>query len=276
MVAGVILFRLYTVLGRRTGHEPQSQDRINPISSAAQFARFAGGAGPASPRRALCSTSSWPTPVSRPDISSKAPDRPMRSSSRPSPAATAPACARFCRMRSMPPLTGRSPSGAARPPPRHWPASPTPRSSAPHWRTRPPRSRWRSAPSSPAARLRPAIMSSAKSPMSGPSPARSAHPIPTGPWWRPAAPCPEAQSRCRCRHCAVAGGAGDLVVHQASRRVCAVAAFSELPGWQSADLRPALAAFARSCAVIAGKPAGEPMQRAMPAPRATGGGLRRA
>jgi predicted lipid-binding transport protein (Tim44 family) len=27
MVAGVILFRLYTVLGRRTGHEPQPQDR---------------------------------------------------------------------------------------------------------------------------------------------------------------------------------------------------------------------------------------------------------
>lgn len=37
MVAGVILFRLYTVLGRRTGHEPQSQDRINPVSSAANL-----------------------------------------------------------------------------------------------------------------------------------------------------------------------------------------------------------------------------------------------
>ncbi|HXL69993.1 MAG TPA: Tim44/TimA family putative adaptor protein [Rhizomicrobium sp.] len=37
MVAGVILFRLYTVLGRRTGHEPQPQDRINPVSSAANL-----------------------------------------------------------------------------------------------------------------------------------------------------------------------------------------------------------------------------------------------
>jgi predicted lipid-binding transport protein (Tim44 family) len=33
MVAGVILFRLYTVLGRRTGHEPQPQDRLAPSSS---------------------------------------------------------------------------------------------------------------------------------------------------------------------------------------------------------------------------------------------------
>ena len=37
----------------------------------------------------------------------------------------------------------------------------------------------------------------------------------------------------------------------------AVTAFSQLPGWQSADLKPALAAFHRSCDVIAGKPAGE-------------------
>lgn len=28
MVAGVVLFRLYTVLGRRTGHEPQPRDRL--------------------------------------------------------------------------------------------------------------------------------------------------------------------------------------------------------------------------------------------------------
>jgi predicted lipid-binding transport protein (Tim44 family) len=34
MVAGVILFRLYTVLGRRTGHEPQPQDRLTPAPSA--------------------------------------------------------------------------------------------------------------------------------------------------------------------------------------------------------------------------------------------------
>src|ERR1700739_4522464 len=37
MVAGVILFRLYTVLGRRTGHEPQPQDRINPVLSVANL-----------------------------------------------------------------------------------------------------------------------------------------------------------------------------------------------------------------------------------------------
>ena len=30
MVAGIVLFKLYTILGRRTGHEPQPQDRIVP------------------------------------------------------------------------------------------------------------------------------------------------------------------------------------------------------------------------------------------------------
>ena len=36
MVAGVILFRLYTILGRRTGHEPEPRDRtISPPASAA-------------------------------------------------------------------------------------------------------------------------------------------------------------------------------------------------------------------------------------------------
>ena len=36
MVAGVVLFRLYTILGRRTGHEPQPQDRIAaPAASSA-------------------------------------------------------------------------------------------------------------------------------------------------------------------------------------------------------------------------------------------------
>jgi membrane-bound lytic murein transglycosylase A len=37
----------------------------------------------------------------------------------------------------------------------------------------------------------------------------------------------------------------------------AVVSFSELRGWQSADLKPALAAFRRSCDVIDAKPAGE-------------------
>jgi predicted lipid-binding transport protein (Tim44 family) len=35
MVAGVVLFRLYTVLGRRTGHEPQAQDRTLPAAATA-------------------------------------------------------------------------------------------------------------------------------------------------------------------------------------------------------------------------------------------------
>jgi len=33
MVAGIVLFKLYTILGRRTGHEPQPQDRITPPST---------------------------------------------------------------------------------------------------------------------------------------------------------------------------------------------------------------------------------------------------
>ncbi|MGH6829005.1 MAG: Tim44/TimA family putative adaptor protein [Rhizomicrobium sp.] len=37
MVAGVILFRLYSVLGRRTGHEPQPQDRLTPRPPAAKL-----------------------------------------------------------------------------------------------------------------------------------------------------------------------------------------------------------------------------------------------
>lgn len=37
MVAGVILFRLYTILGRRTGHEPQQQDRGAPLAPGASL-----------------------------------------------------------------------------------------------------------------------------------------------------------------------------------------------------------------------------------------------
>ena len=33
MVAGIVLFRLYTILGRRTGHEPQPQDQVAPPQS---------------------------------------------------------------------------------------------------------------------------------------------------------------------------------------------------------------------------------------------------
>jgi membrane-bound lytic murein transglycosylase A len=39
--------------------------------------------------------------------------------------------------------------------------------------------------------------------------------------------------------------------------VLQVTQFSDLPGWHDADLDPGLRAFRRSCAVIAGKPAGE-------------------
>ena len=54
MVAGIVLFQLYTILGRRTGHEPQPQDRIAPpqASSALRSAgRPAGRAPGAQPVR---------------------------------------------------------------------------------------------------------------------------------------------------------------------------------------------------------------------------------
>jgi predicted lipid-binding transport protein (Tim44 family) len=35
MIAGIILFRLYTVLGRRTGHEPQHPTRLRPSEAKA-------------------------------------------------------------------------------------------------------------------------------------------------------------------------------------------------------------------------------------------------
>src|SRR6476620_11646677 len=39
MVAAIVLFRLYTVLGRRTGHEPQPPvERANPLTPAAPAA----------------------------------------------------------------------------------------------------------------------------------------------------------------------------------------------------------------------------------------------
>ncbi|HEY4275623.1 MAG TPA: Tim44/TimA family putative adaptor protein [Rhizomicrobium sp.] len=52
MVAGVVLFRLYTILGRRTGHEPQPQDNTTPAIAAsplrAQPAERAAGPQPRS------------------------------------------------------------------------------------------------------------------------------------------------------------------------------------------------------------------------------------
>jgi len=39
----------------------------------------------------------------------------------------------------------------------------------------------------------------------------------------------------------------------------ALVSFDDLPGWQNADLKPALAAFRQSCAVIVRKPADEPI-----------------
>lgn len=49
MVAGVILFRLYTILGRRTGHEPQHQDRLTPVPSSANL-RAAPAERPSEPQ----------------------------------------------------------------------------------------------------------------------------------------------------------------------------------------------------------------------------------
>ncbi len=70
MVAGVILFRLYTMLGRRTGHEPQPQDRAPGHSACGQFARPAGGPARRTPGAQPVRHPAWPIPVSRPVISS--------------------------------------------------------------------------------------------------------------------------------------------------------------------------------------------------------------
>jgi predicted lipid-binding transport protein (Tim44 family) len=55
MVAGVILFRLYTVLGRRTGHErpPQENYRLSTPARAGEDAAIATGEGPTMARPAL-------------------------------------------------------------------------------------------------------------------------------------------------------------------------------------------------------------------------------
>ena len=90
MVAGVILFRLYTVLGRRTGHEPQPQDRINPVSSPANL-RALPADRPAEPQARSLFDIQLADPSFETGHFSRAPGRPMRSSSRPLPAATAPA-----------------------------------------------------------------------------------------------------------------------------------------------------------------------------------------
>jgi predicted lipid-binding transport protein (Tim44 family) len=46
MVAGVVLFRLYTVLGRRTGHEPQPDNGRPSATSPLQAARVPAAAPP--------------------------------------------------------------------------------------------------------------------------------------------------------------------------------------------------------------------------------------
>src|SRR3982751_5179047 len=50
MVAGVVLFRLYTILGRRTGHEPQSNDRAAASPAAASALRPPPADRPAEPQ----------------------------------------------------------------------------------------------------------------------------------------------------------------------------------------------------------------------------------
>jgi predicted lipid-binding transport protein (Tim44 family) len=49
MVAGVLLFRLYTVLGRRTGHEPQRDNNRPPAPAAPREAPAAVAAEPPPP-----------------------------------------------------------------------------------------------------------------------------------------------------------------------------------------------------------------------------------
>ncbi|HEY2835299.1 MAG TPA: Tim44/TimA family putative adaptor protein [Rhizomicrobium sp.] len=46
MVAGIVLFKLYTILGRRTGHEPQPQDRITPPATGSALRPPAASAEP--------------------------------------------------------------------------------------------------------------------------------------------------------------------------------------------------------------------------------------
>ena len=46
MVAGIVLFKLYTILGRRTGHEPQPQDRIAPPQASSALRSAAAPAEP--------------------------------------------------------------------------------------------------------------------------------------------------------------------------------------------------------------------------------------
>jgi predicted lipid-binding transport protein (Tim44 family) len=46
MVAGIVLFKLYTILGRRTGHEPQPQDRIAPPQASSALRSPAAPAEP--------------------------------------------------------------------------------------------------------------------------------------------------------------------------------------------------------------------------------------
>lgn len=50
MVAGVVLFRLYTILGRRTGHEPQPSDRAAASPAAASALRAPPADRPAEPQ----------------------------------------------------------------------------------------------------------------------------------------------------------------------------------------------------------------------------------
>ena len=106
-------------------------------------------------------------------------------------------------------------------------------------------------------------MSSAKSPISGPSPARSARPIPTGAGghhrrlalkrkrlrsW--------SSSRCCVAALAVSGGSTQARAASGCRR-----AFSDLPGWQNADLKPALGRLSPRLRRDRRQTAGEPMQR---------------
>ncbi len=190
MVAGVVLFRLYTILGRRTGHEPQSQDRIAPASSGANLRALSADRVAEPQARSLF------------DIQLADPSFETGHFLKGARAAYEIILKAFTGgdRTSLKPLLSDDVYKAfdaeiarrgAAPAARLWRASPMPRSCMPRWKTRRLKSPSRSAPSSPAAQRRPTIMSSAMSPTSGPLPARSARTVPLGRWSLPAARCPD-------------------------------------------------------------------------------------
>ena len=248
MVAGVICFRLYTVLGRRTGQEPQPQ----PPSAVPRWRRPCPlpAAGAAGHPPAACWISSWPTAISTRPNFSPARARPMPRSSRLLPPATAPAL----RPLLSPDVYAAFDAGISqrdrRPPP---PSSNcmmrASSGSALHGTHRRDHPGLR-APSSPARRH------VHESTDVGPSNAIWTRPIPTGPWWRRRAICLNADLRhgrllaalalllaaCTRQKPPPAVPTRPASVARRFRPICRA-------GRQS-DAEAALASFQRGCAVL--------------------------